>query len=142
MKRFLLDTNHLSAYLDRHAALEARIDDTLRAGHRVGVCLPVLFEYRAGIRIGRRYRQNLARLQAALRVLRLWPLDEETSVEFAELFAELRAAGRVLSQFDLLIAAIARQRGLTLLTADQLPTGQSSQHRELAVGDSSPTRLR
>ena len=37
-------------------------------------------------------------------------------MEFAELFRELRAAGQMLSQFDLLIAALARQRGLTLLT--------------------------
>lgn len=50
----------------------------------------MLCEYRAGIRLSRRYKQNLARLQAALTVLRLWPTDEETAVEFAELFRELR----------------------------------------------------
>jgi predicted nucleic acid-binding protein len=31
----------------------------------------------------------------------------------------LRAAGRMLSEFDLVIAAVARQVKLTLLTADQ-----------------------
>ncbi len=71
MNRYLLDTNHLSAYLDRHVPLEQRI------------------------------------------------IDEETAVEFAEVFRELRMAGRVMSQFDLLIAALARQRRLILLTADQ-----------------------
>jgi predicted nucleic acid-binding protein len=119
MNRYLLDTNHLSAYLDRRAPLEQRIDDALRAGDRVGLCLPVLCEYRAGIRPGRRYQRNLSRLYAALGILRLWPIDEETAAEFAELFRELRSAGRVMSQFDLLIAALARQRGLILLTADQ-----------------------
>ena len=109
MKRYLLDTNHLSAYLDRRPALERRIDAALRAGDRVGICLPVLCEYSAGIRLGRRFQQNLARLQAALGVLRLWPVDEQTALEFAEVFQELRAAGRALSQFDLLIAALARQ---------------------------------
>jgi predicted nucleic acid-binding protein len=119
MNRYLLDTNHLSAYLDRHAPLEQRIDDALKAGDRFGLCLPVLCEYHAGIRLGRRYQQNLARLNAALRIFRLWPIDEETAVEFAEVFRELRMAGRVMSQFDLLIAALARQRRLILLTADQ-----------------------
>jgi len=114
-----LDTNHLSAYLDRQPALEQRIDAGLRAGDRFGICLPVLCEYRAGIRLSRRYRQNLARLQAALALLRLWPTDEQTAAEFAELFQELRSAGRMLSQFDLLIAAVARQHKLILLTADQ-----------------------
>ncbi len=49
----------------------------------------------------------------------MWPIDEQTAVEFAELFQELRAAGRALSQFDLLIAALARQHDLTLLSDDQ-----------------------
>lgn len=119
MNRYLLDTNHLSAYLDRQPALEGKLDSALRVGDRIGICLPVLCEYRAGIRLSRRYKQNLKRLQTALAVLRLWPTDEETAAEFAELFRELRAAGQMISQFDLLIAAVARQRGLTLLTADQ-----------------------
>ncbi|TVS16075.1 MAG: type II toxin-antitoxin system VapC family toxin [Planctomycetaceae bacterium] len=119
MRRYLLDTNHLSAYLDRCAPLEQRIDDALKAGDRVGLCLPVLCEYRAGIRLGRRYQRNLARLHHALGILRIWPMDEGTAVEFAELFRELRSVGRVMSQFDLLIAALARQHGLILLTADR-----------------------
>jgi tRNA(fMet)-specific endonuclease VapC len=119
VKRYLLDTNHLSAYLDRQAVLEQRIDELLRAGDRFGICLPVLCKYRAGIRLGRRYQQNLRRLQAALSVLRLWPVDEETAIEFADIYRELRTSGQMMSQFDLLIAALARQHGLTLLTADQ-----------------------
>ena len=119
MNRYLLDANHLSAYLDRHAVLQPRVDAALRSGDRFGICLPVHCEYRSGIRLSRRYRQNLARLQAALAIFRLWPTDEDTAAGFAEIFRELRAAGRMMSQFDLLIAAVARQSKLTLLTADQ-----------------------
>jgi len=119
VNRYLLDTNHLSAYLDREPRIERRIDDALRAGDRVGICFPVLCEYRAGIRLSRRFKQNLNRLQAALGVLRLWPADEGTAAEFAEIFRELRDEGKMLSQFDLLIAAHARQLDLILLTADQ-----------------------
>ena len=119
MKRYLLDTNHLSAYLDRHPVLQPRVDAALRAGDRFGICLPVHCEYRAGIRVSRRHRQNLARLQAALALFRVWPTDDDTVAEFAEIFRELRAEGRMLSQFDLLIAALARQQRLILLTADK-----------------------
>jgi predicted nucleic acid-binding protein len=119
LNRYLLDTNHLSAYLDRQPALEQRIDAALRAGDRFGLCLPVLCEYRAGIKLSRRHQQNLARLQTALTRIRLWPADEQTAVEFATLYQELRSAGRMLSQFDLLIAAVTRQHKLILLTADQ-----------------------
>ena len=54
MNRYLLDTNHLSAYLDRHPVLQPRVDAALRVGDRFGICLPVLCEYRAGIRLSRR----------------------------------------------------------------------------------------
>jgi tRNA(fMet)-specific endonuclease VapC len=119
VKRFLLDTNHLSAYLDRHAQLETRVDAGLCGGDRFGITLPVLCEYRAGIGSGRRLKRNLARLSAALEILRLWPVVRQTAEEFARLFQELRQAGRMLSQFDLLIAAVTRQYDLTLLTADR-----------------------
>jgi len=119
VKRYLLDTNHLSAYLDRHPVLQPRVDAGLRNGDRFGICLPVHCEYRAGIRVSRRHRQNLTRFQAALALFRLWPTDDDTVVEFAEIFRELRAAGLLLSQFDLLIAAVARQLRVILLTADR-----------------------
>jgi predicted nucleic acid-binding protein len=91
VNRYLLDTNHLSAYLDRHPVLQPRVDASLRAGDRFGICLPIQCEYRAGIRLSRRYRQNLARFQAAIGIFRVWPTDEDTAVEFAEVFRELRS---------------------------------------------------
>jgi tRNA(fMet)-specific endonuclease VapC len=91
----------------------------LREGDRFGICLPVLCEYRAGIRLSRRHRQNFGRLRVALTRIRLWPADAETTSEFAEVFREVRTSGRTMSQFDLLIAATARQHKLILLTADQ-----------------------
>jgi tRNA(fMet)-specific endonuclease VapC len=119
LKRYLLDTNHLSAYLDGRQILQPRVDAALQSGDRFGICLPIHCEYRAGIRLSKRYRQNLARLQTALTIIRVWPADEDTAVEFADLVHELRSAGRTMSQFDMLIAAIARQHKLILLTADQ-----------------------
>jgi predicted nucleic acid-binding protein len=105
--------------LDRRAGLAQRIGIAVRAGHRFGICLPVLREYRAGIRLSRRSRQNQARLQAALTIICFWPADEQSAAEYATQFRELGAAGRMLSQFDLLIAGVARQYKLTLLTADR-----------------------
>lgn len=41
VNRYLLDSNHLSAYLDRQPVLTQRIDASLRAGDRFGICLPM-----------------------------------------------------------------------------------------------------
>ena len=38
---------------------------------------------------------------------------------YGEIYVDLRRRGRVLSQVDMMIAALARQMGLTLLTADR-----------------------
>ena len=118
MNRYLLDTNHLTALIDRQPQVVERVEVQLIRGQRIGVCLPVLCEYRAGIRIGKRFKRNLARLEAARSFLRFWPADQETALEFSKIFQELRAIGREMSPFDLLIAAIARQRHLVVLTAD------------------------
>ena len=40
MNRYLLDTNHVSAYLDRQPALTQRVDAALRAGDRLGFACP------------------------------------------------------------------------------------------------------
>lgn len=118
MNSYLLDTNHLSAYIDHHSTLEPRVDAGLRAGHRFGITLPVLCEYRAGIVRGKHHQRNLRRLESVRHFLRLWPLDENTAFEFAALDEELRRIGRILSPFDNLIAAGAHQYAFTLLTAD------------------------
>jgi tRNA(fMet)-specific endonuclease VapC len=119
LTKYLLDTNHLSAYLGRNPQLKPRIDHCVRMGDRFGVCLPVLCEYRSGIALGRKHQQNLSRLQSALEFLRIWPADRTTAVVYGEVFQELRLVGMMMSQFYLLIATIARQHQLTLLTADR-----------------------
>ena len=118
MNQYLLDTNHLSAYLKRQPVIESRIRAALDRGDRCGITLPILCEYRAGLAMGKRSQRNLARLKDARAYLRLWPLDEKTAIEFGRVAGELRQIGRPIGQFDTLIAASARQLDLILLTAD------------------------
>jgi predicted nucleic acid-binding protein len=51
--------------------------------------------------------------------MRLWPLELETALLYGEIFRELRTRGRVLSQVDMMLAALARQMDLTLATSDR-----------------------
>ena len=54
-----------------------------------------------------------------LRHVRLWPLDADTTRLYGAVYLELRRLGRVLSQVDMLLAAIARQHKLIVLTTDR-----------------------
>ena len=62
------------------------------------------------------YRRDLDHL---LLQLRLWPIDLKTAPIFGDIYMELRRTGRVLSQVDIMIAALARQMKLTILTTDR-----------------------
>jgi tRNA(fMet)-specific endonuclease VapC len=119
MTAFLLDTNHVGLAVDRASTVGQRIFEARLAGMRLGTCLPVLCEIEAGMRHVRRkvkYRRDLSHL---LLQLRLWPIDLKTARIYGDLYTELRRCGRVLSQVDIMVAALARQMKLTILTTDR-----------------------
>jgi tRNA(fMet)-specific endonuclease VapC len=116
---YILDTNHLGAALDGASQVYARILAARREGRRVGSCGPVLCELAVGIEHTARRDANWAALQVFLRQMRIWPVDLLTAQAYGQIYNELRAKGRVLSQVDMMIAALARQMNLVVLTTDR-----------------------
>lgn len=81
--------------------------------------MPVLCEIEAGVQQVNRpeeYRRNLDRL---LRQVRIWPIDSTTARLYGAIYHDLKGRGRVLSQVDMMLAALARQMQLTLVTSDR-----------------------
>ena len=118
MTTYILDTNHLARAVDPRSNLLSRIRAELAAGGIIGTCAPVLCELEAGIQQvadPTRYRRALDRL---LERVRIWPLDRKTTILYGELFNDLRRRGRALSQVDIMVAALARQRDACVLTTD------------------------
>ena len=123
---FLLDTNHIGHAVRADSVVRERIAEYRRQGARLGTCVPVLCEIEAGIRQVRDaevYRENLDRL---LRQIRIWPIAPSTAKLFGELHFELKRRGRVLSQVDLMLAALAIEMNLVIATSDQDFTALSS----------------
>lgn len=119
MKRYLLDANHVGRAVSRDSPVRSRITFELKKGARFGTCIPVLCEIEAGIQQVRdpaAYRENLQHL---LRQVRIWPLTVETAANYGELYHQLRAKGRVLSAVDIMVAALAREMRLIVLTTDR-----------------------
>jgi tRNA(fMet)-specific endonuclease VapC len=115
---YMLDTNHLSKAVRTGSVVQRRIAELPAAGVKVGVCVPVLCEIEAGIQQINRpddYRRDLERL---LRQVRIWPLDRLTARLYGEIHHDLKRRGRILSQVDMMLAALARQMKLTLVTSD------------------------
>ena len=58
------------------------------------------------------------RLDKLLQAVRIWPIDVAVAEHYAGAYLELQKAGRALSQVDIMLAALARYMGATLLTTD------------------------
>jgi tRNA(fMet)-specific endonuclease VapC len=119
MARYLLDTNHLSAALDSRSTVRERNFQARRAGHRLGTCVPVLCELETGLLHTRRRDQNRRILGVIVREVRIWPLEPAIAPIYAEIYHRLRDEGRVLSQVDMLRAALCRSMDATLLSSDR-----------------------
>lgn len=116
---YLLDTNHLSRAVRTGSVVQRRIADLRARGLKIGVCVPVLCEIEAGIQQIKSPNEYRRDLESLLRQVRTWPLDRTTARNYGEIHRDLKARGRILSQVDMMLAALARQMKLTIVTTDQ-----------------------
>jgi hypothetical protein len=63
MTRFLLDTGSAGDYIHRRRGVYERARDAVRAGDRIGICLPVLAELWHGIENSNSRERNAQRLR-------------------------------------------------------------------------------
>lgn len=119
MTTFLLDTNHLTRAVESGAPLREKILTRRRGGDRFGTGVPVLCELEIGIQQARDPEDYRRRVHRFLDPLFLWPLSQDIAQCYGRLFIDLRRRGRILSQVDLMLAAMAMHLDLTLLTADR-----------------------
>jgi predicted nucleic acid-binding protein len=119
MRRYLLDTNHISDAIKPVSIVRERIDRSADRGLRLGTCVPVLCELEAGLQTSTHQEDRRRSLRRLMRIVRIWPLDPEIAEVFGELSLTAKTSGKVLSQVDLMLAALARIEKLTILTADK-----------------------
>ena len=119
MAKYLLDTNHLSAAVDDRGGVRQRLYERHRSGSVFATCVPVLCELETGFHVTKRRDHNRFLLARLLRHVRIWPLDPALATIYAQVFHELRAAGRVLSPVDMALAAMCRTQKAILLTTDR-----------------------
>jgi predicted nucleic acid-binding protein len=116
VSRILADT---SAYSNLRRG-KTEIVEYFREADEIFVNPIVLGELRAGFARGIRRHENENELRSFLESPRvvIVPIDDETAVFYAVIFASLRQAGTPISSNDLWIAATAMQYGLQIVTTD------------------------
>jgi predicted nucleic acid-binding protein len=130
----VLDTNVLSEIL--RPVPESRVLDWIAAQSRSALFTTTVVEGEIlyGIRLlpdGAR-RDALVQAVAAIFVEdfagHVLPFDRDAAVAYAEIAASRRLAGRPISQFDAMIAAVARSRGASLATRNTKDFADSGIH--------------
>jgi tRNA(fMet)-specific endonuclease VapC len=115
-----LDTNIVIAAINQSMPkVRARLMRTLMDNTVVGIPAIVLFELWYGIKRSARPQENTAALTAFLALdVSPWPFEQDDAEEAGEIRAALERMGKPIGPYDVLIAAQARRRGATLVTAN------------------------
>lgn len=119
---FLLDTNVLSAMMAAQRVPEVAAWMAGQSSDRMftaAVCQAEILTGLAIMPLGRRRTALEAAAEAMFREDfrgRIWPFDSAAATAYADFFAIRRQAGRPIATIDLMIAAIARSRGATVVT--------------------------
>lgn len=110
----ILDTNALSALLDRDSALL----EVIRESRELSLPVIVLGEFRFGIAVSKRRDQYETWLARDLPLFRVLSVIEQTSVHYAAIRSELKASGSPVPANDAWIAALARQHRMPVVSRD------------------------
>ena len=112
--RYLIDTDWAIHYLNEHQSIVQRLHELLNDG--LGLSVISLAELYEGVYYSRDPEGDEQELNDFLRGLTILDIDEAICKIFGKERGRLRAAGRSIGDFDLLIGATALHHDLTLLT--------------------------
>ena len=113
--KYLLDTCIVIAVLRGNP----RVINALRQipSFEIGISSISLMELEVGLQLStQRRREKRQALDRFISVYRLLDFSEGDAVEAASIIAYLRQAGTPIGAYDVQLAGVARQRGLTVLT--------------------------
>ena len=118
MANYLLDTNHLSVLVTVNHPFAGQIYQLISSGDTFSLTTVALAELLFGLEMTPRALQNLKRWSQISVIFRYFDIARFDAYRAAQLQAELRRKGWQLGTIDALIAAVALQNNLILLTTD------------------------
>lgn len=130
MTAYLLDTNHLSPLITLSHPLRQRVLAHQQAGDTFAVATPTITEMVYGIGVLPRSKQNLQQWYKLRPTLNIYRVGLRSAELAAGIQITLRRQGWQLDTVDAIIATIALQNKLVLLTTDKDFQGITTLKRE------------
>jgi len=107
MKRYLLDSNAVNAFVNRHETFAMRVAEASARGDRIGTCEPIIAELYHGLELSSSRDRNIARLERTLSQIVCWPFERSSSKAYGRIAADLKRRGRIIQTIDMMLAAVA-----------------------------------
>lgn len=114
----VLDTSILVSLLKDEPDAKKKIWSLREAGDQIFTTTITAYELLKGASISARPEENLAKVRDLLSTTQVLLLSLGTSEEAATIYKELREKGKMIGEFDILIAGIVRSNDEELVTRD------------------------
>jgi len=119
MKRYLLDTNILTDFLNRRYGVEVVAEREKLAGCYIGTSISVVGEMYFGASRSDNPTHNRMLVRRGIERVTCWPFTLEAAEVFGNISAMLKSKGLLIQQVDMQTAAIALTLGnCTIVTTD------------------------
>ncbi len=117
MNPVVIDTNIYSLAMKN----DDQAKDVLKKAESILVCSIVIGELLSGFRFGSKLEMNMKLFNEFLDSPRVGVVDvtEKTAIHYSQLFFDLKQAGTPIPTNDMWIAAVAREHGAAIATADK-----------------------
>ncbi len=123
MKRALIDTDILSYYFKGNIIVIKHFESYLNFFDSIEISIITYYEIVSGLLAKKAFRQ-LQDFEKFVNENSVIPLTEKSAKISAELYADLRQAGNIVDDIDLLIAGVAIENDLMLVTNNEKHFGR------------------
>jgi tRNA(fMet)-specific endonuclease VapC len=114
----IIDTSVMIPFLNGSPEAVDRVSAMLNNGDAV-ITIITAYELLKGARLSSNPQENLKEVREVISNLRILDLSIESCEEASRIFGNLSQVGKMISEFDILIAAIAKINNEAILTRDQ-----------------------
>ena len=113
--KFLLDTNIITAWLKGETSVADKIDKA----KEIHIPIIVVGELYYGALYSTQVKKNIREIKNITSNYNVLKIDEETTIAYGNIKAELRKKGKPIPENDVWIAAIAKRYELVVVTRDK-----------------------
>jgi tRNA(fMet)-specific endonuclease VapC len=114
----VIDTNVIIPFLNGSPKEVDKVREVSK-NDQVGITIITAYELLKGARLSSKPEDNLKDVKEAISNMQVLDLSPAACEEASNIFCELKKSGKMISEFDILIAAIAKTNGEGILTRDR-----------------------